>query len=509
MSVLANNINIGDEIQVERGPLGFYTIQYWDVTRDEWMYVIYSQTYYTDKDGSKKIAYCVNPDLSGVGWVNGEDESYSTKVEYKLTDERIQRVLENGYPYVSYTRLGVETEEDGYLATKQAIYWIIRNRKLENIYDYFRPGQTQINGQNLEDTQRRGTKVIDAIYKLVDIGYNGTTKDKNVDKPEFTELSEFKQDRYNYQFYSKEYRVEKAKSEIKIIGTSLEGMKVVDMNGRTKTTLKAGDRFKVMVPQAKIDTDMEINIKYESVETTYPVYYTTSNVEGRQNYIIVQNKEELVQRNLKFDVKGNLSTLEIIKVDKETGELIPGTTFEVAYKDGETIGRYTTDEEGHIVIKNLYQGIITMQEVEANEDYALDNRIREIRVNYNAKTVITINNERKIGSMEITKVDKDDKTKTLEGVEFDLINDKGEVVAHLVTNQYGKARVLNIKAGNYILRETKTNEKYKIGGDQNVTINHNETLEIEIENEKKKGQIQISKTSEDKNEILQKRKTIL
>lgn len=504
MSVLANNINIGDEIQVERGPLGFYTIQYWDVTRDEWMYVIYSQTYYTDKDGSKKIAYCVNPDLSGVGWVNGEDESYSTKVEYKLTDERIQRVLENGYPYVSYTRLGVETEEDGYLATKQAIYWIIRNRKLENIYDYFRPGQTQINGQNLEDTQRRGTKVIDAIYKLVDIGYNGTTKDKNVDKPEFTELSEFKQDRYNYQFYSKEYRVEKAKSEIKIIGTSLEGMKVVDMNGRTKTTLKAGDRFKVMVPQAKIDTDMEINIKYESVETTYPVYYTTSNVEGRQNYIIVQNKEELVQRNLKFDVKGNLSTLEIIKVDKETGELIPGTTFEVAYKDGETIGRYTTDEEGHIVIKNLYQGIITMQEVEANEDYALDNRIREIRVNYNAKTVITINNERKIGSMEITKVDKDDKTKTLEGVEFDLINDKGEVVSHLVTNQYGKARVLNIKAGNYILRETKTNEKYKIGVDQNVTINHNETLEIEIENEKKKGQIQISKTSEDKNEILQK-----
>ena len=312
MSVLANNINIGDEIQVERGPLGFYTIQYWDVTRDEWMYVIYSQTYYTDKDGSKKIAYCVNPDLSGVGWVNGEDESYSTKVEYKLTDERIQRVLENGYPYVSYTRLGVETEEDGYLATKQAIYWIIRNRKLENIYDYFRPGQTQINGQNLEDTQRRGTKVIDAIYKLVNIGYNGTTKDKNVDKPEFTELSEFKQDRYNYQFYSKEYRVEKAKSEIKIIGTSLEGMKVVDMNGRTKTTLKAGDRFKVMVPQAKIDTDMEIDIKYESVETTYPVYYTTSNVEGRQNYIIVQNKEELVQRNLKFDVKGNLSTLESV-----------------------------------------------------------------------------------------------------------------------------------------------------------------------------------------------------
>lgn len=46
-----------------------------------------------------------------------------------------------------------------------------------------------------------------------------------------------------------------------------------------------------MVPQARIDTDMEINIKYESVETTYPVYYTTSNVEDR-DYIIIQNKSQ-------------------------------------------------------------------------------------------------------------------------------------------------------------------------------------------------------------------------
>lgn len=69
---------------------------------------------------------------------------------------------------------------------------------------------------------------------------------------------------------------------------------------------------------------------------------------------------------MKFDVKGNLSTLEIIKVDKETREPFSGTTFEVAYRNGETIGRYTTDEEGHISNKELvHPGIITMQEVEA------------------------------------------------------------------------------------------------------------------------------------------------
>lgn len=504
VSVLANSINIGDEIQVERGPLGFYTIQYWDVTRDEWMYVIYSQTYYTDNDGNKKIAYCVNPDLSGVGWVSGEDESYSTKVEYKLTDERIQRVLENGYPYVSYGRLGVETEEDGYLATKQAIYWIIRERKLEDIYGYFRPGQTEINGQNLEDIQRRGEKVIKAIYNLVNIGYNGTTKDKDIDKPEFTELSDFKQDYYNYQYYAKEYQVAKAKSEIKIIGSNLEGVKVVNMNGTVKTTLKEGDKFKIRVPRDKIDTDMTIKIKYESTETTYPVYYTTSNIEGKQNYIIVQNKEERVQRELAFDVKGNCSTLEIIKVDEDTREPIPGTTFEFAYKNGATIGRYTTDEEGKIVINNLYKGIITVKEIEANKDYVLKEEIKEVNVNYNAKTVVTLNNKRKIGSLEITKVDKDDKTKVLKGVEFELIDDTGKVVKRLTTNEKGKASLSNIKAGEYTLKEIKTQEGYNIGEEKKIIINHNETLQIEIENEKKKGQIQILKTSEDKNDILQK-----
>ena len=44
------------------------------------------------------------------------------------------------------------------LATKQAAYWIIRGYKLEDINTYFRPGDTPINGQKLEDIQRRGKK---------------------------------------------------------------------------------------------------------------------------------------------------------------------------------------------------------------------------------------------------------------------------------------------------------------------------------------------------------------
>ena len=47
------------------------------------------------------------------------------------------------------------------------------NAKMENIHTHFRAGETEINDQNLEDIQRRGKKVVDAIYKLVDIAVNG------------------------------------------------------------------------------------------------------------------------------------------------------------------------------------------------------------------------------------------------------------------------------------------------------------------------------------------------
>lgn len=499
----ASNINIGDEINIERGPLGFYTIQYWDVTRDEWMYVTYSRTYYTDKEGNKKIAYCVNPDLNGVGWLPGEEESYSTKVEHRLTDERIHRVLKNGYPYVSLAQLGVETEDDGYLATKQAIYWIIREKKLEDVYGYFRPGQTEINGQSLDDIQRRGRKVVDAIYKLVEIGYNGASQDVNSEEPEFAKIGEFKQDRYKRKYYSQEYQVKKANSEINIIGINLEGAQVVDLNGKIKTTLNVGEKFKILVPTEKINTDLEVKVKYTSKETTYPVYYATSNMENKQNYIIIQDREDFAERELILDIKGNCSTLEIIKIDEETKETIEGTTFELSYKDGEIIGTYTTDKDGIITVGELYARPILIKEIEANEKYALNSDIREVNPRYNGKYVIEIKNKRKRGNIEITKVDKDDKNTVLEGVEFELVNFDGEVVAKLKTDKQGKAKATNIDEGEYILRETKTKEEYKIGIDQDVVIKHNETLELEIENEKKKGYIKIIKTSEDKNEVLQ------
>ena len=165
---LASTVNIGDTLNIERGGLGFYTIQYWSDYRDKWMYITYSRTYYTDQDGNKKIAYCMDQDLDGVGWLPGEYENYDALVREELRNDKIWQVLKNGYPNVSPQDLGVETEDDAYLATKQAVYWIIKhgnepNAKIENIYTHFRAGETEINNQNFHintwDTNSENTRV--------------------------------------------------------------------------------------------------------------------------------------------------------------------------------------------------------------------------------------------------------------------------------------------------------------------------------------------------------------
>ena len=66
----SNAMKVGDTSYLERDEKGFYTIQKWN--GEEWIYVTYSITNYIDENGQKRIAYCVNPNLKGIGYISGE-----------------------------------------------------------------------------------------------------------------------------------------------------------------------------------------------------------------------------------------------------------------------------------------------------------------------------------------------------------------------------------------------------------------------------------------------------
>ena len=75
-------------------------------------------------NGKEYPAYCMNRDLPGVeiGF------SQTVDVNKLVNNVMVWRAIINGYPYKTIEELGCKTEEEAYLATKQAVYCMLTNR---------------------------------------------------------------------------------------------------------------------------------------------------------------------------------------------------------------------------------------------------------------------------------------------------------------------------------------------------------------------------------------------
>ena len=501
IAVIASVIDIGESSIIKRGDLGFYTLQYWSEARQKWMYITYSKTYYIDKQGKQRIAYCTDPDLDGVGWLPGEVEEYEVDVTKKINDLKLWRVYKNGYPFVTPQELGVETEDDAYLATKQAAYFIIRGKSASQVYQYFRAGQDEINGQNLEETTRRGEKVVSAIQKLVQIANNGN---EQMPKQDITKIGNFKQDN-KQKYFSQEYTIKdtggKSIYTIKDLDNAPEGTFIADMNGNAITSIQEGQSFKVMVEKEKIKQNYNIKINYSVDIQDFPVYYAKAKNTSMQNYVVVAEKNEKVDGYFGCTVIANKSDVKISKIDEESKEPISGVKFNIKYKNGDNIGDFVTNENGVIEIKNIKQGVLILDEISTANDYELKEEQIELQVEYGNSYSIEVTNRHKKGSLEILKIDSEEKSKALSGTEFDLVNSKGEVCKRIITDEEGRAYVDDLNIGEYTLVETKSTEGYRIGEERKIQILWKEKVSVVIENEKQKGNIKIIKIDKDDEEL--------
>ena len=114
-----------------------------------WSYIITTMTGYR-VNGVLHYAYCINPAINGVG----ETSPYTVSVSQVLSDARIWRIITNGFPYKSPAELGVATEQDAFVATKQAIYAVLENRDVDS---YYRGGDD------------RGVMIFNALKNLVNM----------------------------------------------------------------------------------------------------------------------------------------------------------------------------------------------------------------------------------------------------------------------------------------------------------------------------------------------------
>lgn len=435
------------------------------------------------EDGKKYPAYCVKHGVNGVDEVGG----YTVEISELLSDEKIWRTIVNGYPYKTPEQLGVETEDDAYVATKQAVNSVMLNRDVKSFYK----------GKN-----SKGKKIVDAIYKISEIGKNGTQTKHEADL-KISKSGKFS--KYNSTWYFQEYKVN---SNVNISEYSVESIKnfpkdtyVADEKGNEKTQFKPNENFRIMIKKENIIGDISGVINVKGKCKTYPIYFGKAPNSKVQDYAITYKEYEPAGNIGKMEEHTNISSIQLIKKDEESNKPIKNVKYQLTDSNNKIIKTKVTDENGKIVFDNLYSGNYTIQEVETDANYILDKEKHNIKIGYDETIIKELTNKHKKGNLKIIKVDKDNNDITLGGIEFDLIDSNNNIVAHLITDADGKAQINNINIGNYTLKETRTKKEYNLCVDKEIIVKWNDTSEFFIQNEKKKGTIKIIKEDFDNSNI--------
>ena len=461
-----------------------YHLQYYREDRGYSTPVICSIVGYYNENGTFLPAYCLNKDLPGA-----ETTEYTVNINSVLNNDQVWRVVKNGWPYKSAAEMGLSSDFDAFAVTKFAIYCVLNQSNLSN-YSAI-PGD------------RTGEQMLSVLHNLVNIGLNGTeTKASGTISVE--KVSGFL-DAGGY--YYQDYKVSSSinMSEFTVSFENMpEGSGIADTNNSGKTTFSNGEIFRILIPTDKLNFDINGKINIVGKCETYPIFLGEAPA-GLQNYIITYGTYGKEEISADLQVSTNSCNLKVIKVDEETKIPIEGVSFTLKSEDGRYEAKGTTDSNGILEFNNLYQGKYILTETETGENYILD-EINEniIELEYNKKTEITIGNEVKRGKVKVIKTDSET-GESLSGVEFNILDaDTGEFIEKLITDENGEAESSDLRVDrNYILQEVKTLEEY-ILTDEILYFNatEDETFEIMVENEIKRGRVKVIKTDSETGESL-------
>ena len=241
--------------------------------------------------------------------------------------------------------------------------------------------------------------------------------------------------------------------------------------------------------------------------------YTMKETKAPQGYLL---NETVYEINIKtdgqvvtFDIENNIKKgkVEIIKLDSELKEDLPLADAEFTIYDlnRNEVDKLVTDINGYAISKDIRYGRYIMQETKAPQGYLLNETIYEIEVLEDGKIYsYTIENTIKKGRVEIHKTDSET-GRVLKDAEFTIYDLNRNEVDKLVTDENGYAISEELRAGRYIMQETKAPQHYLL----NETIYEIEVLEdgkvytYDITNDVEKGDLEFSKTDVATGEIVE------
>ncbi len=276
-------------------------------------------------------------------------------------------------------------------------------------------------------------------------------------------------------------------------------------NSKNQVTALFGNKGEVTVPlqlDAGTYTVEEIKVPEGFLELEQPVQFTITN---QYDYDVDEDDDpilEVVVQNAQS--KGKII---ISKTDKDTGNALKGVEYEltakediinaidgsILYEKGQVVEKGTTDENGQIIIGDLFMGHYVLKETLTNEGYVLSQQTHDIVFEQKDTSTklytveVNVTNIAPIGEIHLVKTDKDTED-LLGGVTYQLtakeyiysldgrhtlIYEKGQTVSKdisedglYVTNELGEIHISELPLGQYELKETQALEGY--ARDENI-----------------------------------------
>ena len=341
------------------------------------------------KDGKEYPAYCMDRELPGVEI----GRTQTVDVKQLVNNVMVWRAIINGYPYKSISELGCNTEEEAYLATKQAVYCMITNR---DVNEYSAIGEA-------------GERTLNALKTIVNNARNSNQTKVSSELTVNEQEKLWKIDNLDSSYISKTFSVtantSMSKYTVNVKNLNIEGYKLVDQNNKEKTEFTNPEKFKILIPIQEVKQDGNFSIEVSAQVATKPVFYGESRDSGLQSYALTGYTYEEGTGSKKVYYTKNETKIIITKTDDKTGKKLEGVEFELLDKDQNKIyTEITTNKDGMAIIDNLLPGIYYVKETRTLEGYQLYSKLIKVELELNEETTVNV-----INSEEEPEIYKEEK----------------------------------------------------------------------------------------------------
>ena len=180
-----------------------------------------------------------------------------------------------------------------------------------------------------------------------------------------------------------------------------------------------------------------------------------------------------VNCSLRFSALGSLKIL----ATGENGSVLAGITVTVKTKDGKTVGEYTTDKTGSVIVTGLAAGVYVVTETKVPDGFVGETISKEIEVKVGIQAEITFSHASQ-STIMISMVDKSSR-KPIQGVKVEIRQLNEALIGTYTSDVDGVINTGKLAAGAYTINVISVPDGYTLSTtDSSLDTEGKTTIEL-------------------------------